>query len=389
MATRTCSSTDSAPSVKTLTIEVLAQSLPAQRIGTKTRQIKECKRNALHATANFSGVLPMSLITRASSQVLVLAALLLAGCAADGSTNFFTTGALGTSETAAAPEPKVDPACVSLVSRIEALRKEGVADKIEKAAAKKYKMTNADLAKADQLTKANADFQLRCSTIMPKPMSAQLSSSSPARWRPWRPLRRRKQRPREGGRRIASTRRLTQRTSRPDGLVLRCERGLAEPVARCGRSRRIFFRAPVGSGRTREVGLRGRDLCCCKVATRRVRTVEIVATLCFVGAGDADDRGGIGGPHGVTETSGRGELSWRRLPGAPRAAATAIRARARWRRGRVAGRSGPELDQLDRRGTQAKVEAASQGKKLAAKDKADVDRYNSLLNQYLGARCHA
>ena len=47
-----------------------------------------------------------------------------------------------------------------------------------------------------------------------------------------------------------------------------------------------------------------------------------------------------------------------------------------------------ELDQLDRRGTQGKVEAASQGKKLSAKDKSDVDRYNTLLNQYLGARCH-
>lgn len=119
----------------------------------------------------------MSLTLRASSKALVLASLLLAGCAADGSPNFFTTGALGTSETAAAPEPKVDPACVALVSRIEALRKEGVAEKIEKAATKKYKMTNADLAKADQLTKANADFQLRCSTIMPRPMSAQVSSS--------------------------------------------------------------------------------------------------------------------------------------------------------------------------------------------------------------------
>ena len=119
----------------------------------------------------------MSLTLRASSQALVLASLLLAGCAADGSPNFFTTGALGTSETAAAPESKVDPACVALVSRIEALRKEGVAEKIEKAATKKYKMTNADLAKADQLTKANADFQLRCSTIMPRPMSAQVPSS--------------------------------------------------------------------------------------------------------------------------------------------------------------------------------------------------------------------
>ena len=95
-------------------------------------------------------------------------ALLLAGCAADGSDNFFTTGALGTSETALR-RAKVDPACVALASRIEGLRKEGIADKIEKAAAKKYKMTHADLAKADQLTKANAEFQARCSTIMPRP----------------------------------------------------------------------------------------------------------------------------------------------------------------------------------------------------------------------------
>src|SRR4030095_974040 len=57
--------------------------------------------------------------------------------------------------------------------------------------------------------------------------------------------------------------------------------------------------------------------------------------------------------------------------------------------GQSCGSIRSELDQLDRRGTQAKVEAASQGKKLAPKDKADVDRYNSLLNQYLGARCHA
>ena len=57
--------------------------------------------------------------------------------------------------------------------------------------------------------------------------------------------------------------------------------------------------------------------------------------------------------------------------------------------GQSCGSIRSELDQLDRKGTQAKVEAASQGKKLAAKDKADVDRYNLLLNQYLGARCHA
>jgi hypothetical protein len=102
-----------------------------------------------------------------ASFIRASASLALAGCAGDGSDNFFTTGALGTQ--AAAPE--VDPACVSLASRIETLRKEGVAEKIEKAAAKKYKMTQADLTKADQLTKANADFQFRCSTIMPRSAS--------------------------------------------------------------------------------------------------------------------------------------------------------------------------------------------------------------------------
>jgi hypothetical protein len=119
----------------------------------------------------------MASVIRAASAALVLAGVTLAGCAGDGSDNMFTTGALGTQQTAAAPEPKVDPMCVTLVSRIEGLRKEGVADKIEKASIKKYKMTRADLIKADQLTKANAEFQLRCSTIMPKPATAQVSST--------------------------------------------------------------------------------------------------------------------------------------------------------------------------------------------------------------------
>ena len=113
----------------------------------------------------------MSSMIRAAAKALALAgvAVALAGCAGDGE-NIFTTGALGTSA-----EAKLDPMCVTLASRIEALRKEGVAEKIEKAAAKKYKMTQSDLNKADQLTKANADFQFRCSTIMPRS-----ASTSPA-----------------------------------------------------------------------------------------------------------------------------------------------------------------------------------------------------------------
>ena len=107
----------------------------------------------------------MSATIRAGAPALMLVGLLLAGCAADGSDNIFTTGALGT-------DPKVDPQCVALATRIEALRKEGIGDKIEKAAAKKYKMTQSDLAKADMLTKANAEFQGRCSTVTPDPVTA-------------------------------------------------------------------------------------------------------------------------------------------------------------------------------------------------------------------------
>lgn len=126
----------------------------------------------------------MSFITRASSKALVLAGVMLAGCAGDNNDGLFTTGALGTQQTAAAPEPKVDPACMTLASRIDGLRKEGIADKIEKAAAKKYKMTAADLTKADLLTKTSAEFQLRCSTVAPTTAAL---SSTPAAPRPATP----------------------------------------------------------------------------------------------------------------------------------------------------------------------------------------------------------
>jgi hypothetical protein len=56
--------------------------------------------------------------------------------------------------------------------------------------------------------------------------------------------------------------------------------------------------------------------------------------------------------------------------------------------GQSCGSIRQELDSLDRRGAQSKVEAATAGKKLAPAAQAEVDRYNQLLNQYLGARCH-
>lgn len=100
--------------------------------------------------------------------VLLSAALLLTGCASDS----LLSGQNGTVTSALTPPPPANPACISLSSQIDALRAEGVADKIEKAAAKKYKMTAADLGKADQLTKANADFQTKCSTLPAKPATA-------------------------------------------------------------------------------------------------------------------------------------------------------------------------------------------------------------------------
>lgn len=47
-----------------------------------------------------------------------------------------------------------------------------------------------------------------------------------------------------------------------------------------------------------------------------------------------------------------------------------------------------ELNTLDSRGVPAKVEAVSSGRKVSDKDRADADRYNTLLNYYLGGRCH-
>jgi hypothetical protein len=101
----------------------------------------------------------------------VLAAALVAGCAADGTLDTgVTTSSVNTSQAAA------DPVCTQLVSHIETLRRDGIADKIEKAANKKYKMTTADLTKADQLNKANAEFQSKCT---PKPLQASVQPVTP------------------------------------------------------------------------------------------------------------------------------------------------------------------------------------------------------------------
>ncbi len=94
-------------------------------------------------------------------------ALMLGGCANDGSSTFGSNlfGASSTTTASIPEKPRTDPACFSLTSQIDTLKKEGIAEKVEKAAAKKYKMTAADLSKAAQLNRANAEFQTKCSTL--------------------------------------------------------------------------------------------------------------------------------------------------------------------------------------------------------------------------------
>lgn len=93
----------------------------------------------------------------------VLAAALIAGCAQDGTLTGLNTGSISPQQTAQA-----DPACLTLASQIAELNKDGISDKVEKAAAKKYKMKAADLTKAHELNKANADFQAKCSSYPPQ-----------------------------------------------------------------------------------------------------------------------------------------------------------------------------------------------------------------------------
>lgn len=56
--------------------------------------------------------------------------------------------------------------------------------------------------------------------------------------------------------------------------------------------------------------------------------------------------------------------------------------------GQSCGSIQQEMNRLLGRGVQGSVERAANGKTLSPAAQADVDRYNALLSQYLGARCH-
>ena len=103
----------------------------------------------------------------------VVVCLLVAGCAQDGtlSTNGLNTASIEQKKAAEQAE-KNNAECMAIASQIETLHRDGAAAKVTKAASKKYKMKAADLAKADELNKANAEFQGKCSNYPPPTIAA-------------------------------------------------------------------------------------------------------------------------------------------------------------------------------------------------------------------------
>lgn len=119
-----------------------------------------------------------------SSAILTLAAcgtLLLAGCSSSsgglfGSNPLTTQSIPATTSNTVAATPKVDPACYSIAQRIETLRRDGLTERLEKAAAGKstnVSVKRTSLQQAAELDKANAEFQAKCSAFGQRPMQAQ------------------------------------------------------------------------------------------------------------------------------------------------------------------------------------------------------------------------
>lgn len=57
--------------------------------------------------------------------------------------------------------------------------------------------------------------------------------------------------------------------------------------------------------------------------------------------------------------------------------------------GETCGSIKQQLNRLDSKGVPAVIQRQSAGGKISASQKADADLYNRLLNDYLGAQCHA
>jgi hypothetical protein len=115
------------------------------------------------------------MITRHYWTISMLAFAALVGGCADGN-NLLTTASVAPEKIAVAP--KIDPACIALSNQIDALRKDGAVERLEKASAGKsasVQVKRASLAKQAELNKANADFQTKCGPQIPQAQTAQIS----------------------------------------------------------------------------------------------------------------------------------------------------------------------------------------------------------------------
>lgn len=115
--------------------------------------------------------------TRAAT---LAAAALLAGCASDGS-GPFSTGSLASDNDKVAAA-KANAACLDISSRIDALRKEGSIERLEKAADGKstsVQVKRAALSKQAELNRAYAEYQQKCSTLPPT-QTASIASTAPS-----------------------------------------------------------------------------------------------------------------------------------------------------------------------------------------------------------------
>jgi hypothetical protein len=117
----------------------------------------------------------------------VAVALALGACAGDSMPNLFQTASVAAPEQTAVATPprasRVDPACVTLASQIEGLRKEGSIERLEKVAAGKgdnVQVKRAAIAKQAELNKANADFQTKCGPRLPQQAAAPAAVESAA-----------------------------------------------------------------------------------------------------------------------------------------------------------------------------------------------------------------
>lgn len=109
-------------------------------------------------------------------------AVMLGACAGD-TPSFFQTASVTAPAPVADAAPtrasKVSAECTTLAGQIDALRKDGTIERLEKVAAGKgdsVQVKRTALAKQAELNKANAEFQAKCAPRLP---AAQQAAASP------------------------------------------------------------------------------------------------------------------------------------------------------------------------------------------------------------------